>query len=94
MAYRHGANIPGSPEAELVDRTQAQTRAFAEAVRSGVFQPSGKPITRVVNIGIGGSDLGPRLIADALADHVESGPELRFVASLDPSDLKQRRRRL
>lgn len=88
MAYRHGANIPGSPEAELVDRTQAQTRAFAEAVRSGAFQPSGKPITRVVNIGIGGSDLGPRLIADALADHVESGPELRFVASLDPSDLK------
>lgn len=88
MAYRHGANIAGSPEAELVDRTQAQTRAFAEAVRSGAFRPAGKPITRVINIGIGGSDLGPRLVADALADHAESGPEMRFVASLDPSDLK------
>lgn len=88
MAYRHGARIEGSPEAGLVDRTQAQTRAFAERVRSGEYQPSGKPIARVVNIGIGGSDLGPRLVADALADHAEDGPELRFVASLDPSDLE------
>jgi glucose-6-phosphate isomerase len=88
MAYRQGARIPGSQEAELVERTQAQTRAFAEQVRSGAYAPSGKPIERVVNIGIGGSDLGPRLIADALADHTGSGPQMRFVASLDPSDLQ------
>ena len=88
MAYRHGARIDGTPQSELVERTQAQTRAFAEAVRAGAFKPSGRAIERVVNIGIGGSDLGPRLVADALSDHVESGPELRFVASLDPSDLK------
>ncbi len=89
MAYRHGARISGTPEAELVDRTQAQTRAFAETVRSGDYAPSGQPISRVVNIGIGGSDLGPRLVADALLDLAGGGPELRFVASLDPSDLKQ-----
>ncbi|MEP3072964.1 glucose-6-phosphate isomerase [Maricaulis sp.] len=89
MAYRHGARISGTPEAELVDRTQAQTRAFAETVRSGDYAPSGEPIARVVNIGIGGSDLGPRLVADALSDLAGDGPELRFVASLDPSDLKQ-----
>lgn len=89
MAYRHGARISGTPEAELVDRTQAQTRAFAETVRSGDYAPSGQPISRVVNIGIGGSDLGPRLVADALSDLAGDGPELRFVASLDPSDLKQ-----
>lgn len=89
MAYRHGARISGTPEAELVDRTQAQTRAFAETVRSGGYAPSGQPISRVVNIGIGGSDLGPRLVADALSDLAGGGPELRFVASLDPSDLKQ-----
>lgn len=88
MAYRHGARISGTSEAELVDRTQAQTRAFAEAVRSGEYAPSGKPVARVVNIGIGGSDLGPRLVADALSDLAGDGPELRFVASLDPSDLK------
>ncbi|GLK51938.1 glucose-6-phosphate isomerase [Maricaulis virginensis] len=89
MAYRHGARISGTPEAELVDRTQAQTRAFAETVRSGDYAPSALPIARVINIGIGGSDLGPRLVADALSDLAGDGPELRFVASLDPSDLKQ-----
>lgn len=88
MAYRHGARIEGSEAARIVDETQAQTRAFATQVRSGSFQPAGKPITRVINIGIGGSDLGPRLVADALADHRVSGPGMRFVASLDPSDLE------
>ena len=88
MAYRHGARISGSPEADLVNRTQAETRAFAEKVRAGDFKPSGKPVERVVNIGIGGSDLGPRLVADALADVAGEGPALRFVASLDPSDLE------
>lgn len=88
MAYRNGARISGTPEAELVNRTQAQTRAFAQTVRSGEYAPAGKPVARVVNIGIGGSDLGPRLVADALSDLAGDGPELRFVASLDPSDLK------
>ena len=88
MAYRHGGHLADSDAAGLVARTQAQTRAFAERVRSGEFAPSGVAIERVVNIGIGGSDLGPRLVADALADHADGGPELRFVASLDPSDLK------
>ena len=88
MAYRHGARVRGSDAERLVDQTQAQTRAFAERVRAGDFRPGGKPVSRVINIGIGGSDLGPRLVADALADHAEGGPELRFVASLDPSDLQ------
>ncbi len=88
MAYREGANIAGSDQASLVERTQAETRAFAERVRSGDYRPSGEAIERVVNIGIGGSDLGPRLVADALALHGGSGPEMRFVASLDPSDLE------
>ena len=87
MAYRHGARIEGSQAAELVDRTQAQTRAFATQVRSGKFRPSGKPVSRVVNIGIGGSDLGPRLVAEALGGFATGGPDMRFVASLDPSDL-------
>lgn len=89
MAYRHGAQIEGSEAALLVDRTQAQTRAFSTQVRGGEFRPSGKPVRRVVNIGIGGSDLGPRLVADALTDDAETGPELRFAASLDPSELER-----
>jgi glucose-6-phosphate isomerase len=86
-AYRQGANIDGSEAAGVVERTQAETRAFAERVRSGDYKPSGKAITRVVNIGIGGSDLGPRLVADALRDFATGGIEMRFVASLDPHDL-------
>tara|TARA_R110002124_G_scaffold85377_2_gene221561 strand:- start:1556 stop:3112 length:1557 start_codon:yes stop_codon:yes gene_type:complete len=89
MAYRHGATLEGAGVTGLVDRTQAQTRAFAQQVRSGQFKPAGKAVSRVINIGIGGSDLGPRLVADALADHAEAGPELRFVASLDPSELSR-----
>ncbi len=89
MAYREGGDLAGSDAAELVSRTRAETRAFAERVRSGTYAPSGVPIKRVVNIGIGGSDLGPRLVADALSDHAQDGPELRFVASLDPSELEQ-----
>ena len=89
MAYRHGARIEGSDAARLVDHTQGETRAFAAQVRSGQFRPAGKPVSRVVNIGIGGSDLGPRLVADALSNLDDSGPELRFVASLDPSDFER-----
>ncbi|MHA6288872.1 glucose-6-phosphate isomerase [Maricaulis sp. CAU 1757] len=88
MAYRNGAEIDGTAAAELVERSQHATRRFAEAVRGGGWQPSGAPIRRVVNIGIGGSDLGPRLVADALADLAVTGPDMRFVASLDPSDLQ------
>ena len=86
-AYRQGADIAGSPEAGIVTKTQAETRAFATRVRSGAYKPSGKAIRRVINIGIGGSDLGPRLVADALSDFATGGIELRFVASLDPHDL-------
>ena len=61
--------------------------AFAERVRGGQHTgATGKPIKRVINIGIGGSDLGPRMAVQALApDH--DGPELKFVANVDPSDL-------
>ena len=86
-AYRQGAKIAGSEAAAIVARTQAETRAFAERVRSGAYAPSGKAIRRVVNIGIGGSDLGPRLVAEALSDFATGGIETRFVASLDPHDL-------
>jgi glucose-6-phosphate isomerase len=88
-AFRHGADIAGSPQAEFVEHSQAATRAFAHRVRSGDYAPGGKPIERVVNIGIGGSDLGPRLVADALQGAVTDALDVRFVASLDPTDLEQ-----
>jgi len=48
---------------------------------------SGKPIDTVVNIGIGGSDLGPRLLANAFAHERDGGLQVHFVANMDPADI-------
>lgn len=48
---------------------------------------TGKAITHVVNIGIGGSDLGPRMVCEALSDYRTAPQEVRFVANLDPSEI-------
>jgi len=61
---------------------------FAEAVRSGAFQGQGGKITDVVNIGIGGSDLGPAMAVNALAPYVD-GPRCHFVSNVDPADIAQ-----
>jgi len=60
---------------------------FAEALRSGAWKGAKrKAITDVVNIGIGGSDLGPRMIAEALT-HLADGPRTHFVANVDGAQL-------
>lgn len=62
--------------------------AFAEAVRSGVLKSaSGETFTHVINIGIGGSDLGPAMAARALSPFVASHLTLHFVANVDGADL-------
>ena len=61
---------------------------FADAIRNGKVQaPSGVPFTDVVNIGIGGSDLGPRMAVEALRANA-SGPRVHFVANVDGHDLE------
>ncbi len=50
---------------------------------------SGKPISRVVNIGIGGSDLGPRLVVEALSEYHQDGIDIDFVANIDPFDIER-----
>src|SRR5690606_17564992 len=47
---------------------------------------TGKPIRTVVNIGIGGSDLGPVMAYEALAPYRQAGLECRFVSNIDPTD--------
>lgn len=60
---------------------------FADRVRSGEWTGvTGKRIRTVVNIGIGGSDLGPAMAVRALRTH-HDGPDARFVANIDPADL-------
>lgn len=61
--------------------------AFAEQVRSGQWLgATGRAITDVVNIGIGGSDLGPRMVCRALASQAD-GPRVHFVANVDGAQL-------
>ncbi|MFE7420350.1 glucose-6-phosphate isomerase [Rhodococcus sp. NPDC057529] len=85
------------PEGELIVNGQnaiAEVHAvlrrmgeFTDRVRSGDWQgATGQPIRTVVNIGIGGSDLGPAMVSRALR-HYADGPEVRFVSNIDPADL-------
>ena len=60
---------------------------FADKVRSGAWTGvTGSRITTVVNIGIGGSDLGPVMAYEALAPYVQDGLECRFISNIDPTD--------
>ena len=63
-------------------------RAFSEEVRSGRWTGyTGRSITDVVNIGIGGSDLGPHMAVEALKPYTRGGPRLHFVSNVDPTHL-------
>ncbi len=69
--------------------------AFADAVRSGRWLGhTGQPIRAVVNIGIGGSDLGPRMASEALAFYADRGIRLRYVSNVDGTDLTEATRDL
>lgn len=60
---------------------------FAERVRSGEWTGiTGKPVETVVNVGIGGSDLGPVMAYEALKPFAKDGLECRFISNIDPTD--------
>ncbi|MEV4112761.1 glucose-6-phosphate isomerase [Nonomuraea sp. NPDC049695] len=62
--------------------------AFSDRVRSKEWKgATGKPIETVVNIGIGGSDLGPAMAYEALRDYADAGIAARFVSNIDPADI-------
>lgn len=68
---------------------------FADAVRDGSWVGiSSKRIQTVVNIGIGGSDLGPYMAYEALRPYVKPGLECRFVSNIDPTDIMEKTRDL
>jgi glucose-6-phosphate isomerase len=61
---------------------------FTDRLRSGEWTgATGKRISTVVNIGIGGSDLGPVMVYQALRHYVDAGISARFVSNVDPADL-------
>ncbi len=73
----------------------AKMRAFSEAVRCGRWRGfTGKAITDVVNIGIGGSDLGPLMVCEALKHYGKEGLAVHFVSNVDATHLVETLKRL
>lgn len=72
---------------EILD-TLSQMEAFSRSIRDGSFTGAGGKITDIVNIGIGGSDLGPAMAVKALAPY-HDGPRCHFVSNVDPADIAQ-----
>jgi glucose-6-phosphate isomerase len=73
-----------------VRRVLEQMRGFSDAVRSGAWHGAGgHPITDVVNIGIGGSDLGPVMVCEALKPFARDGLNSHFVSNVDASHIHQ-----
>ncbi len=72
---------------EVLDRIYA----FADEVRSGKWTGvTGKKIETVVNIGIGGSDLGPVMVYEALKPYADAGISARYISNIDPNDLAEK----
>jgi glucose-6-phosphate isomerase len=83
MDLRAGEQAPAEVKAVL-----SRMASFCDAVHSGIWRGySGECITDVVNLGIGGSDLGPRMITQALTAQHQIDIRVHFVSNLDGADL-------
>jgi glucose-6-phosphate isomerase len=70
-------------------------KGFCNSVRSGEWKGyTGKPISDVVNIGIGGSDLGPYMVTEALKPYSKKGPNVHFVSNVDGTHIVETLSRL
>ncbi len=91
-ALRNRANTPVYVDDHNVmpkiNHELAKMRSFSEKVRSGEWRGySGKKITDIVNIGIGGSDLGPKMVCTALAPYADPKLDVHFVSNVDQADI-------
>ena len=94
-ALRNQSNTPVRVDGEDVmpdvNAVIAQMSAFAERVRSGTWTGhTGKAIVDVVNIGIGGSDLGPHMVYQALKTYRHSRLEMHYVSNVDGAHIKEK----
>ena len=83
-----GACVDGAPVGPLIAQTLTRMAAVVDAIASGQWRgASGEAITDVVNLGIGGSHLGPQLVCDALRDLHTGRPRVHFVSNVDGGDI-------
>ncbi|MBF6386082.1 glucose-6-phosphate isomerase [Nocardia farcinica] len=80
--------IDGADAGAQVHEVLRRMGEFTDALRSGQWRgATGERIETVVNIGIGGSDLGPVMVHQALRHYADAGIAARFVSNVDPADL-------
>ncbi|GAA4738034.1 glucose-6-phosphate isomerase [Modestobacter marinus] len=99
VALRAPESVPltvdGQDVTADVHAVLGKMRTFADRVRSGEWTGhTGERIRAVVNIGIGGSDLGPAMAYTALQDSSDRGITARFVSNIDPTDFAEKTRDL
>src|SRR5215213_1087244 len=83
--------VDGADAVPQVHEVLEKVYAFASKVRSGEWTGvTGKRIETVVNIGIGGSDLGPVMVYEALQPYVQEGLTARFISNIDPTDVAEK----
>ncbi|WP_062072013.1 glucose-6-phosphate isomerase [Demequina sediminicola] len=86
-----GLTVDGQDIDSDVQDVLGRVSEFAERVRSGEWTGiTGKKVTTVVNIGIGGSDLGPVMVYEALEPYANAGIAARYVSNIDPTDMGQK----
>jgi glucose-6-phosphate isomerase len=98
-ALRNRSNRPvivdGKDVMPDVNRVLEQMKSFSEAVRSGAWLGyTGKAITDVVNIGIGGSDLGPVMVCEALKPYSNRKLDVHFVSNVDGTHIAETLRKV
>ena len=94
VALRNRSNTPILVDNEdvmpEVKGVLSQIKAFSDKVTSGEWEGyTGKPITHIVNIGIGGSDLGPLMVTEALAPYKKDHINLHFVSNVDGTHIAE-----
>jgi len=99
VALRNRSNRPilvdGQDVMPGVNAVLARMRAFTERVRSGAWLGhTGKSITDIVNIGIGGSDLGPVMVTEALRPYAHPGLRVHFVSNVDGTHIAETCKRI
>jgi glucose-6-phosphate isomerase len=93
-ALRNRSNTPvmvdGRDVMPDINRVLAKMKQFSDRVRSGDWVGyTGKRITDIVNIGIGGSDLGPVMVAECLKPYAKAGLNLHFVSNVDATHIAE-----
>ena len=82
--------VDGHNVMQDVHRVLEQMRQFTDSVHKQLWKGyTDKPITDIVNIGIGGSDLGPAMVCQALTPYARPGIKAHFVSNIDPTHLTE-----